>query len=67
MSNIDYDVAVFLTKWTSQEQPEQFTAALRELVEKVEAHGFRLGTKASGDMVRAALDKADSIPRRGRE
>lgn len=60
MSGIDYDIVGFLAKWTSQEQPKQFTAALRELIEKVEAHGFKLGAKATATVLRIALDKAES-------
>lgn len=60
MTSIDYDIATFLAKWTSQEQPNQFTAALRELVEKAEAHGFELGAKATATVLRIALDKAES-------
>ncbi len=62
MSGIDYDIAAFLAKWTSQEQPKQFTAALKTLVDRVQRHSFKLGAKAARDKLRATLDKMETRP-----
>ncbi len=62
MSGIDYDIGKFLAKWTSQQQPKQFTAALKDLVEKVQAHGFKLGEKSAWATLRAALELAERKP-----
>jgi predicted DNA-binding protein (UPF0278 family) len=61
MSRIDYDIGTFLLEWTPAKKQVQFTAAVKELVEKVQDHGFNLGVKAAQDEVRDALDRTGQL------